>query len=81
MEEKTKAAYHGFMLLVDREHGGLRGWSVCVLDRNRCQLVDDRPDPWTSLSEAQERAAELARDEIVRLGERRPTDRPQWYSR
>ena len=80
MEERIKASYHGFSLLVDRGQGGLRGWSSRVLDRNGWQLVDDRPDPWPSLSEAQERAAELARDEIVRLGEHRPRDLPRWYA-
>jgi hypothetical protein len=80
MEERIKASYHGFTLLADREHGGPRGWSARVLDRNGCQLVDDRPGPWLSVSEAQERAEELAKDEIVRLGEHRPTDRPNWYS-
>lgn len=84
IEEKTKASYHGFTLLADRafecSHCRLRGWLVRVLDRNGCQLLDDRPGPWLNASEAQERAAELARDEIARLGGHPPTDPPHWFS-
>ena len=84
MEERTRASYHGFTLFADRadecSHWRLRGWLVRVVDRNGCQLADDRPGPWLSAREAQERAAELARDEIARLGGHRPVDVPHWHA-
>jgi len=84
MEERIRASYHGFTLLADREpergHVELRGWSVRVLDRNGCQLADERPGPLLNASEAQECAAELARNEIERLSEHRPTAGPNWPS-
>ena len=76
------AKYHGFTLDVRRDatenEAKGRGWLAKVFDRNGTSVENEHNVPWVSQHAARMNALAVARLEIGKLENPKPTDSPIW---